>query len=101
LAQKIAEREAEELAKKEEAAAKKRLDAQLASETPEQRKARENKMIIESDLENAKELFATLSVSAAPSKFKKGLVFFNKKRNKRPIYFKILRHELNLNLIRT
>lgn len=54
LSQKIAEREAEEQKRKQQADSPK--------ETEAQRKEREQQLIIESDLENAKELFAATSI---------------------------------------
>ncbi len=63
MAQKIADREAEELKRKQEAEEKKRKQLELESETPAQRKEREHNQMLESDLQHAKELFDGLAVN--------------------------------------
>ncbi|TPX36971.1 hypothetical protein SmJEL517_g01028 [Synchytrium microbalum] len=73
LAQKIAARKEEEDKKRQAAAdsAKNTAEIQDDYETPEEKKARQQKQILDSDLENAKDLFGSTSsvvVEAPPSK---------------------------------
>lgn len=67
LAQKIAEREAAEAARKKAIAEKKAEDERLSNETPAERRARLRQIEVEADMKNTVDLFGGVSVSDEPS----------------------------------